>query len=120
MKVSAQQLEKMIRETIGEMTNEDKLTNLKEARGTGSEVGTGVPDGEKIASFMKSFDKLIEDTILKTRELADQGEDLIQANLLNHPESGVRNEFLKHKVGMLRSMANNLATVFERVKRFSP
>ncbi len=116
MRISQEQLEKMIKEAIAK-----KLSPLKEeARGEDSEVGTGVPDAKKVVALLKKFDDLIEDTIKKARELADEGEDLIQTNLLSHPEVGTRNELLKNRVGMLRSMANNLATTFERVKRFSP
>ena len=81
---------------------------LREARGEGSEVGTGVPDAKKVVAILKKFDDLIEDTIKKARDLADEGEDLIQTNLLSHPEVGTRNEILKNRSKTARNVVKSV------------
>lgn len=114
MKITAEQLQALINETL-----EKHLANqiqLQEA----AENGTEMTSAKDMTDFMRSFDKLIEKSIEDARKLADEGEALLKANLLKNAEAEVRNEIVKYRVGMLRTMANNMATVFERVKRFEP
>lgn len=108
MKVTAEQLEEIIKESIS--------ASLKEA----AENGTEMTSAKDMTAFMKSFDKLIEKSIEDARKLADEGEDLLKSNLLKSSEAEVRNEIIKNRVGMLRTMANNMSTVFERIRRFEP
>lgn len=114
MKISREQLETMIKEALEErLKTGSGLTEV-------AEPGTEVPNAKDMVAFLRKFDVLIEKAIDDARALADSGEELIQTNLLSHPEVGTRNELLKNRVGMLRAMANNMATVFERIKRFEP
>lgn len=102
--------------TSRQQEDEEGYRNLREAAENGAEM-TSAKD---MTAFMKSFDDMIEKSIEDARKLADEGEDLLKANLLKSAEAEVRNEIVKYRVGMLRTMANNMATVFERVKRFEP
>lgn len=110
MKVSEEQLKKLIHEAVAK-----KLAVLKEESG---EEGTLVPSAKNVVAFSKKFDDLMTEMIEKTKALADEGEGLIDTNLMNHPEVGTRNELIIGKVGMLRAIANSLATTFERVRRY--
>lgn len=109
MKITESELKALIRESIA------KKLALKEASG---EPGTNVPNGKAVADFVMEFKAHINKMVEDTKSLADKGEKLIETNLLNHPEVGTRNELLIQHVGMLRSIANSLATVFERIRRF--
>jgi len=107
MKITQSELKKLVQETV-----DKKLATLKE------DVGTEVPSAKGVVAFVKKFDDFLTDTVVKAHELADEGEKLIDSNLLNHPEVGTRNEMLIHRVGMLRTIANSVSTYFERIKRF--
>jgi len=110
MKITESELKALIGEAV-----KKRLASLKEA----PESGTSVPNGESVASFIMEFNSHINKMIEDTKKLADKGEALIETNLLNHPEVGTRNELLIQHVGMLRSVANSLATIFERIRRFA-
>lgn len=107
MRVTEAQLKKLIGEAVAK-----KLATLNE------ESGVQVPDAKGVVAFTKKFDDLINKMIEETRALADEGEGLIDSNLMNHPEVGTRNEWVITRVGMLRTIANSLATTFERVRRY--
>lgn len=109
MKISELELKKIVNEAVSK-----KLANLKE------DSGTEVPNAKAVVSFAKKCDDAIIETIDRFRKLADEGETLIDPNLLNAPETGTRNELVIHRVGTLRTIANGLATFFERIRRFSP
>lgn len=79
-----------------------------------------MPDGKKVVAFMKDTDAFIEKTIEEARKLADAAEEVIQSNILASPEVNERNELLKTRIGMLRGIANNLASSYERTKRSTP
>lgn len=110
MRVTESALKKLIHEAVAK-----RLRVLKEESG---EEGTLVPSAKNVAAFSKKFDDLMTEMIEKTKALADEGEGLIDTNLMNHPEVGTRNELVIGKVGMLRGIANSLATTFERVRRY--
>jgi hypothetical protein len=82
--------------------------------------GTEVPNAKAVVAFAKKCDDLITETIVKFKDLADDGEKLIDSNLLNAPETGTRNELVIHRIGTLRTIANGLSSFFERIRRFSP
>lgn len=113
MKITQNQLKKMISETVAK-----KLATLKEA--DEKDNGMAVPDAKDIVAFTKKFDDHFTDIIVKTKALADEGEALLRTNLTNHPEVGTRNELVIQRVGLLRSMANSLSTTWERVRRYMP
>jgi hypothetical protein len=108
MKITETELKKLVKEAV-----DKKLATLKE------DAGTDVPSAKGIVAFTKKFDDFLTKTIEEARKLADDGEALIDSNLLNHPEVGTRNEMVIHRVGMLRTIANGMSTFFERVRRFS-
>ncbi len=98
-----------------------KITKKELSEMIKEEVSTAlVPDGKKVVALMKDFDDLIEETIEKAKKLADDGEEILQSNILGSPEVKSRNELLKTRIGMLRGIANSLSTTFERMKRSSP
>lgn len=109
MKITNTELKKLVQEAV-----DKKLATLKE------DAGTDVPSAKGIVAFTKKFDDFLTDTVEKAHALADEGEKLIDSNLLNAPEVGTRNEMVIHRVGMLRTIANGISTFFERVKRFVP
>ena len=76
-----------------------------------------VPDGKKVVALQKDFDAFIEETIEKAKKLADDGEEILRANVLTSPEVATRNEIILTKVGMLRSIANSLSSNYERMRR---
>lgn len=120
-KITEQELRALIDEAVAQKLSalkEGKL--LKEADDPKSEPGTMVPSAKAVVAFSKKCDDLITKMIEEIRKLADDGEELIDPNLLNAPETGSRNELVIHRVGMLRTTANGLATFFERVRRSSP
>lgn len=109
MQITEKELKKLVAEAV-----EKKLANLKE------DSGVEVPNAKAVVAFAKKCDDFITATIVEARKLADEGETLIDPNLLNAPETGTRNELVIHRVGTLRTIANGLATFFERIRRFSP
>jgi hypothetical protein len=120
-RITEQELRALIDEAVAQKLSalkEGKL--LKEADDPKSEPGTMVPSAKAVVAFSKKCDDLITKMIEEIRKLADDGEELIDPNLLNAPETGSRNELVIHRVGMLRTTANGLATFFERVRRSSP
>jgi len=78
-----------------------------------------VPDGKKVVALQKDFDSFIEETIERAKKLADDGEEIIRTNVLTSPDIAARNEIVLTKVGMLRAIANNLASNYERMRRRS-
>lgn len=118
MKITEQELKQIVSEAVTKKLTEAGLVKsktLKEA----SESGTSVPDAKAVVAFTKECDDLISEMIEKIKALADKGEELIEPNLLNAPETGTRNELVIQRVGSLRTMANGLSTFFERMRRFS-
>lgn len=92
--------------------------NLTEAAQGGAENGAEMAGAKDMVAFMKDFDAFVEKVIEEARTLADKGEGILKANLLQSGEAAVRNEIVKNRVNMLRTMANNMAMVYERVRRF--
>lgn len=109
MKITENDLRKLVNEAVKK--------KLQEASDT-AEPGTVVPSAKSVVAFSKKFDDLVTKMIEDVRTLADEGEALIESNLTNHPEVGTRNELLIGKIGILRAIANSLATTFERVRRY--
>lgn len=108
MRITEKDLKKLVNEAVAK-----KLASLLK-----EESGTQVPDAKNVVAFTKKFDDHITKMIEETRALADEGEGLIDTNLMSHPEVGTRNEWIITRVGMLRTIANSLATTFERVRRY--
>lgn len=111
MKISEQELKQIVNETVARKLKEAKI--LSEA-----ESGVAVPSAKSVVAFTKKCDDLVSEMIEKIKALADEGEELIEPNLLNAPETGTRNELVIQRVGSLRTMANGLSTFFERMRRF--
>jgi hypothetical protein len=109
--------ESELKQLVGEAVANNLRRLLRESD-TNSESGTNIPDAKSVVAFTKKFDQQIEKMIKEVRALADEGEKLIDPNLMNHPEGGTRNEWVIFRVGMLRTISNSLATTFERVRRY--
>lgn len=114
MQITKEELSKLVTEAVARKIDALKEGILKE------DAGTNVPSAKAVVAFTKKSDDLIIDMIEKVRALSDEGEALIDSNLLNHPEVGTRNELLITRVGTLRTLANSLSTWFERARRMEP
>jgi hypothetical protein len=119
MKITEQELKQIVSEAVAKKLTEAGLVKSKTSLREASDAGTSVPDSKKVVAFTKECDDLITEMIEKIKALADKGEELIEPNQLNTPETGTRNELVIQRVGSLRTMANGLSTFFERMRRFS-
>lgn len=100
MKVTKQQLREMVRKAISKQLNEkfDFTNDL-------------VPDD--VADYSKKVDDFLKDTIEKARELHDEGEEMMRANILSTYEVQERNRFLLYHVGFLNNMIASLIARLE-------
>ena len=121
-RITEQELRSLIGEAVAKKLAHLKESGklLKEAEDMKPELGVQVPSAKAVVAFSKKVDDFITKTIEEARKLADDGEELIEPNLVNAPETGTRNELVIHRVGTLRTIANGLATFFERIRRSSP
>jgi len=116
MKITKEQLTKIVNETV-----KAKLTSiLTEAEAPKPEPGTSVPNAKAVTAWLGKIDALFLDIVERSKALADEGEGMIQENLLNAAETGTRNELIINRIGVLRSVANNLSTYWERMRRYLP
>lgn len=100
MKVTKQQLKEMVRKAVKERLNEDfDYTNDL------------VPDD--IKKYATKVDDFLKDTIQKARELHDEGEEMMRANILQAYEVQERNRFLLYRIGFLNNLIANLIARLE-------
>lgn len=100
MKVTKQQLKEMVRKAISKQLNEkfDFTNDL-------------VPDD--VADYSKKVDDFLKEAIEKARELHDEGEEMMRANILSAYEVQERNRFLLYHVGFLNNMIASLIARLE-------
>lgn len=100
MKVTKKQLKEMVKEAVKNRLNEkfDFTNDL-------------VPDD--VAGYSKKVDEFLKDTIKKARDLHDEGEEMMRANLLTSWEVQERNRFLLYHVGFLSNLVASLLSRLE-------
>lgn len=104
MKVTKKQLKEMVRKAVREKLNEDfDYSNDL------------VPDD--IKQYATDVDEFLKDTIEKARELHDEGEEMMRANILSSYEVQERNRYLLYRVGFLNNLIANLLTRIEDMRR---
>ncbi len=100
MRVTKNKLKEMIRTAVKEKLNEDfNFSNDL------------VPDD--IKKYATKVDEFLKDTIKKARELHDEGEEMMRANILSSYEVQERNRFLLYRVGFLNSLVAGLIARLE-------
>jgi len=95
MKITKRQIKDMVKEAVRKKLNEkfDFSNDL-------------VPDD--ISKYAKKVDDFLRDTIDKARDLKDEGEEMMRANILSSYEVQERNRFLLYRIGFLSNLASNL------------
>jgi hypothetical protein len=102
MKITKAQLKEMVQEAVKNQLNEkfDFTNDL-------------VPDD--IAGYATKVEKLLADTIEKARELHEEGEEMMRANILSSYEVQERNRFILYRVGFLSNLIANLVARIEEM-----
>jgi len=95
MKISESQLRKMVKEAVGKI--------LKEKFDYTNDV---VPDD--VVGYSKKVDDFIKETIERAKDLHDEGEEMMRANILSSYEVQERNRFLLYNVGFLSNLVASL------------
>ena len=100
MKITKEQLTKMVKEAVTKHLNEkfDYTNDL-------------VPDD--VAEYSKKVDALLKKTIEEARKLHDEGEEMMRANILSSYEVQERNRFLLYHVGFLNNLVASLVARLE-------
>lgn len=95
MKVTKDELKEMVKKIISDKLNEDfDYTNDL------------VPDD--IAGYSSKVDDFLKKMIEEARELHDEGEEMMRANILSSYEVQERNRYLLYHVGFLNNLIANL------------
>jgi hypothetical protein len=100
MKITKDKLKEMVKSAVKERLNE-KFNYTNDL----------VPDD--IAGYAKKVDKFLMDTISKARDLHDEGEEMMRANVLSSYEVQERNRFLLYRVGFLNNLIASLIARLE-------
>jgi len=74
-----------------------------------------VPDD--VAGYSRKVDEFLKDTIKKARELHDEGEEMMRANILSSYGVQERNRFLLYNVGFLNNLVASLIARLEHKYR---
>ncbi len=95
MKVTKEQLKKMIKEVVSTKLNEkfDFTNDL-------------VPDD--VAGYSDKVNQFMKKTIEEARKLHNEGEEMMRANILSSYEVQERNRFILYHVGFLNNLVANL------------
>lgn len=100
MKISKSQLKEMVKEAV--------TKTLKEKFDFTNDL---VPDD--VADYSRKVDKFLKDTIKKAKDLHDEGEEMMRANILSSYEVQERNRFLLYHVGFLSNLVASLLARLE-------
>lgn len=100
MKISKSQLKEMVKEAV--------TKTLKEKFDFTNDL---VPDD--VADYSRKVDKFLKDTITKAKDLHDEGEEMMRANILSSYEVQERNRFLLYHVGFLSNLVASLLARLE-------
>jgi len=95
MKVSKDELKEMVKNIIKNKLNE-KFDHKNDI----------VPDG--VADYSSKVTAFMNKMIKEARELHDEGEEMMRANILSSYEVQERNRFLLYHVGFLNNLIANL------------
>lgn len=104
-KLSLKQLEKLVSETVKRSGLKSSL--LKES------------EDDKTVAFAKKVDKFFEDTMKKAKELAEEGNELVNPaeGRSFDKDRAERNRFTMTRVGFLKRLSSGLAASWEALKR---
>ena len=100
MKINKKDLKEMIKKIISNKLNE----------GFDQDAGT-LPEG--VAKYSKKVDDFIHKTIKEARDLHEEGEEIMKANILSSYEVQERNRFILYDIGLLKNLAKNLIQSLE-------
>lgn len=100
MKIRKSQLTKLVKEAVSK-TLQEKFDFTNDL----------VPDD--VSEYSSKVDKFLKETIEKARELHDEGEEMMRANILSSYEVQERNRFLLYHVGFLSNLAASLINRLE-------
>lgn len=100
MKISKSQLKEMVKEAV--------TKTLKEKFDFTNDL---VPDD--VADYSRKVDEFLKETIEKAKDLHDEGEEMMRANILSSYEVQERNRFLLYHVGFLSNLVASLINRLE-------
>lgn len=69
------------------------------------------PGHGELDKYLTKVDKVITDTIETCGELIEEGEELMEEDILRLPQVGERNRIILDMIGILRKLKNDLATM---------
>jgi hypothetical protein len=108
MKISVDNLKEMIREAVKGKLNEDLSLQY-------SDLLPGV--GGELQEYVLEVDNFLKETAKKANELALKADEMMRADILNHPKVGERNRILLVRSGALRKLRINAVTILEALRR---
>jgi hypothetical protein len=77
-------------------------------------------DGKELEEYVSKVDNFIKETVEKMQELHDEGQDIIQTDILGGRDSsakvGERNRLIMARVGILDKMKKQLVAAYEYLR----
>jgi len=122
MKISKDELTKLIKEAIANRLAPSSEAPIKEAVASSIEKEI-LPGSGKLADLAGEVDKFLMDTAEKARDLCTKMEEEMKVDVLGGdnpslaPRVGERNRMLSTRIGTLKKLAANCVSIFEFIRR---
>lgn len=107
MKITKEELNKIIKEAVQK--------KLKEASLDYTDLLPGVDGG--LQEYVEEVEVFLLETANRAEELYRKADEMMRADILNHPKIGEKNRVLLSHAGVLRTLHGNITTIFRFLRQ---